>query len=169
LDRIWASGGAELAVAHAITRSVRDSATLLDATSGTEIGDYDILLTPTMCTPLTSWAKSTPEHSFRPLEQNAGLGGDDNRDGLAARCFVEIWRGFLQVVAKTFAEFCRSGHRVEAFRIPRRRMSRPSPGRSPNMPATTSWKFHAFVVKAIRSRPGSVPTSSCPGSVPTSS
>ena len=30
-----------LAIAHAITRSVRESAALLDATSGAEIGDPD--------------------------------------------------------------------------------------------------------------------------------
>src|SRR5437660_196478 len=50
-------GGAS--VIHAVTRTVRDSAALLDATSGAAVGHqvarfmqrYDIILTPTMCAP----------------------------------------------------------------------------------------------------------------------
>ena len=67
--------------------------------------------------PVKRRRRCAPKHSFRPLEQNAGLGVGNDPDGLAARYFVELGRGFLEMVAETLAQLCRLGHRVDAFRI----------------------------------------------------
>ncbi len=54
---------------------------------------------------------------LRLQEHGAGLGGNDDRDGLAACRFVDRRRGLFQVVAQTLAQFRRLGDSGDALRI----------------------------------------------------
>lgn len=92
-----------LSIAHAISRSVRDSAALLDATQGPELGD------PWVAPPRT-----------RPYLDEVGAPPGPLRIGVQRRSFlpVETHRDCLQAVEDA-AKLCESlGHRIEEIEPP---------------------------------------------------